>query len=104
MIYLGTDTVPSDVGVKIGMLVREKAKGCKECGEVHRLTMHHRDPATKRFELAEKIRYSIEEYAAELAKCDVLCHICHDRVHGFNSAKRPESRDLLASANHPSKG
>lgn len=48
---------------------------CKQCGSSERLEVHHRDPGDK---ITHAVwSWSAERRAAELAKCDVLCHECH---------------------------
>ena len=38
----------------------------------------HRDPTTKDFEVGSGIRaYSLERCLEEMAKCDVVCAVCH---------------------------
>jgi hypothetical protein len=65
--------------------VNSRMKECARCGETDYrvLTLHHRDPSTKRWSIKGRIqqdvtRQSIDE---EIAKCDVLCHNCHQLVH-----------------------
>ena len=57
---------------------------CK-CGETHPacLEFHHRDPATKKFNVAHGAASS-KAWAtiqAEIEKCDVLCANCHRKEH-----------------------
>lgn len=59
--------------------------GCQTCGESHPacLQFHHRDPATKDFDIANAIAngWSKVRLQREIAKCDVLCANCHARLH-----------------------
>lgn len=56
---------------------------CEECGESapECLHFHHRDPATKAFELANAGGRAKAVVLAELAKCRVLCANCHLKHH-----------------------
>lgn len=63
----------------------KRGRTCQNCGESHpaALVFHHRDPATKQFEvsirsMAGKTEAEIE---TEIAKCDVLCANCHRKLH-----------------------
>ena len=50
------------------------------CGESDSrcLDFHHRDPKTKKFNIADRCkRYSKKALQEELDKCDVLCANCH---------------------------
>lgn len=63
------------------ILIDEAGGACALCGydKCHRaLGFHHRDPATKEFDLSDKARsYSLERLRKEAAKCDLLCANCH---------------------------
>lgn len=66
--------------------VRSLKKRCQECGEAHPATLcfHHRDPSEKSFSLADggnRGYIAKERLEAEIAKCDVLCHNCHAKLH-----------------------
>lgn len=54
---------------------------CEECGSSDRLHFHHRDPSTKKFEMANSSARSVKTVMDELAKCAVLCIRCHMRLH-----------------------
>lgn len=56
---------------------------CEHCGEDDPIVLefHHRDPATKEFNISDGIRYSIKRIEAEIEKCIVLCANCHRRLH-----------------------
>ena len=50
-------------------------KACVKCGSRERLELHHRDPKKKR---SHNIwSWTPRKRAAELRKCDPLCHNCH---------------------------
>ena len=61
------------------------AAGCSSCSEKDAvcLAFHHRDPATKRFDLgvAASGSWSLEAVRAEMGKCAVLCANCHAKLH-----------------------
>lgn len=58
------------------------ARGCRECGynqHPEALHFHHRDPATKEFQIARAIGQAtaMHKILAEIDKCDILCANCH---------------------------
>ncbi len=61
-----------------------KAGPCTRCGRddlpPHCKDFHHRDRTTKSFTLGPATRYGKERILAEIAKCDLLCAICHRMV------------------------
>ncbi len=65
-------------------LVEFKAdRGCRICGEKDPIVLdfHHRDPATKSFDLnSANATVSRKRMLQEVEKCDVLCANCHRRV------------------------
>lgn len=57
---------------------------CKRCGmaDSRCLEFHHRDPATKLFNVSKAaIACSMKVIMAEVEKCDVLCANCHRIIH-----------------------
>jgi hypothetical protein len=54
--------------------------GCLLCGSSLKLQFHHIDPAIKNFKLGS-FKGSFETLQSEIAKCVVLCHLCHHKVH-----------------------
>jgi len=60
-------------------------RSCQKCGESHpsALVFHHRDPKQKHKEVPALARQgkSIETIKKEIAKCDILCHNCHNILH-----------------------
>jgi len=56
---------------------------CMHCGEKHPacLSFHHRDPSTKDGDVTYLCKYGMKRVLAEIAKCDILCHNCHAKVH-----------------------
>ncbi len=60
-----------------------KDRPCDRCGGRFPpivMDFHHRDPATKEFDVSRAGR-SYAKLAAEVAKCDVLCANCHRMEH-----------------------
>jgi len=61
---------------------------CADCGEFHpywAMDFDHRDPEQKSFNLSLFPRYasSMPKVLAEIAKCDIVCTLCHRyRTHG----------------------
>jgi hypothetical protein len=56
---------------------------CRLCGYnkcVEALTFHHRNPEEKSFNICNT-NTAWEKLKAELDKCELLCHNCHDEVH-----------------------
>lgn len=62
----------------------KQGRGCKRCGETDPavLQFHHRDPATKRYDVSKMLGMAWERVLEEIDKCDVLCACCHQRHHG----------------------
>jgi 5-methylcytosine-specific restriction endonuclease McrA len=53
---------------------------CEHCGSTSNLRFHHRDPATKSFNVSDT-RMPWSAMLAEMRKCDVLCQKCHKAEH-----------------------
>lgn len=71
---------------------------CKLCGEtdLDLLTFHHRDPEQKRWSVGNFEAYeSLDDFYAEMTKCDVLCKTCHRAEHGHIMSPRQMVRWLL---------
>lgn len=58
---------------------------CIVCGYnkcIGALDFHHREPASKLFNLSDKLQTGLtKEITEELDKCDLLCANCHREVH-----------------------
>ena len=75
-------------------------KSCAICGENRRacLERHHRNPDAKAFFTADFInsaKFTPEnerKLRKELAKCEVLCGICHRRLHGLGRPNLQKQR------------
>lgn len=65
------------------LLMMRLSEGCIDCGETDAvvLEMDHRDIKTKKWNISKilKTKVSIEQFVAELDKCDVVCANCHRR-------------------------
>jgi len=61
-------------------------QGCILCGETFAqcLELHHLDPTTKEFDLAESRNKGWETFIVEADKCVILCANCHRKVHALN--------------------
>jgi hypothetical protein len=60
-----------------------KGGSCEICGYnkcLNALEFHHSDPATKEFNISDRIT-TFEDIQAELDKCHLLCANCHREVH-----------------------
>lgn len=66
------------------VLIKEAGGRCVICGYARyagALEFHHRDPATKSFELSSQgVTRSLDKARAEAAKCVLLCANCHAEV------------------------
>jgi len=54
--------------------------GCVKCGYKEnpaKLHMHHKEPASKAFDVSHGWHYTMAAAVAEIAKCEVLCVSCH---------------------------
>lgn len=57
-------------------------RGCADCGTREgQLDFHHVLPETKCFNISQGHHYSKARQAAELAKCVVVCALCHAERH-----------------------
>lgn len=60
-------------------MTEAKQGGCRRCGSIERLHLHHTDPAAKEHDFTSTL--DDETFWAEVAKCKVLCADCHSQVH-----------------------
>lgn len=60
-----------------------KASGCCKCPEKEPvcLAFHHLDPNEKDFSVASQRNANPERVRQEIAKCIVVCHNCHAKIH-----------------------
>lgn len=70
-----------------------KDKPCMDCGEPHppwAMDFDHRDPALKKFNVAEMTSKGLSDkhILAEIAKCDVVCALCH-RYRTYGQKRSP---------------
>lgn len=65
------------------------------------LQFHHRNAATKCFEIAQGNKKSTRVLEMEIAKCDMLCANCHSKLHFYSEPPthwgRGVSRDVKVS-------
>lgn len=91
--YLKSGLVREQLRVRNGRIVRQNRgiverylanRCCLLCGEtgVAKLSFHHRDPAEKLFTIGNHAQKkpSAKTLSQEIAKCDVLCHNCHQQL------------------------
>lgn len=52
---------------------------CFQCGATEGLEFDHIDPTTKSFTIAHCPTASEERMLAEIKKCQLLCHACHEK-------------------------
>ncbi len=78
----------------------KRQRGCANCGEREPccLAFHHLDPTKKDFTLSSVTWMREELIQAEIAKCVVICHNCHSRVHAGILDSRVLGRAAQASA------
>jgi len=66
-------------------LVRPAHGKCQLCGYdryIGNLSFHHRDPATKSFNISMMILdYALKKLITEASKCILVCHNCHGEIH-----------------------
>jgi hypothetical protein len=70
-------------------------KRCERCGSTHEMELHHQDPSQKiscRFWSWKK-----ERREAEIAKCIVLCRVCHQEHHA--EERRRKAMEKFANIN-----
>lgn len=58
-------------------------QGCACCGESEAvcLALHHRSPNEKEYKPSVLAQFSFEKFMEEAAKCIVVCHNCHAKIH-----------------------
>lgn len=70
---------------QVGRQIIEEAKrnGCSLCPERESvcLSFHHTDPNEKDFMMGTGKTRSPEKIREEIAKCVVVCHNCHSKIH-----------------------
>ncbi len=75
------------------LLIKLKEQPCADCGERHpywAMDFDHRDPVAKEFTIALATRTkSLTRVLLEVAKCDVVCALCHRyRTHEVARARK----------------
>ena len=75
-----------------------KGGKCVRCGYTESLSgfdFHHRDISIKNFEITYAKNHKFDQKVLdELDKCDLLCAICHRRIHA-NENLEPEFIEFL---------
>jgi hypothetical protein len=72
---------------RLDWLIERRGGQCEVCGygfigiNGHHFDWHHRDPATKAFEIATGMTRSLDQLEIEVDKCDLLCKLCHADRH-----------------------
>jgi hypothetical protein len=68
---------------KVQLINGRKCKTCGYSKSVSALCFHHRDPATKQFNISGNnlTKRPFRELVDEVEKCDVLCLNCHAELH-----------------------
>jgi hypothetical protein len=71
--------------------IEYKGGFCLKCGlkheaydNEHAFDFHHRDPNEKDFAIGEYKSWAFERLKPELDKCDLLCAICHRKIHQYD--------------------
>jgi hypothetical protein len=80
-------------------LIELRGGKCKNCGYnrcLNALSFHHRNPRTKKFNVAGNYNRSWKANLAEAKKCDILCMNCHTELH----AKEDEQRRIAQRKKH----
>ncbi len=79
-----------------GIIQTAKDRPCMDCGEKHpsfAMDFDHRDPKEKSFDLSNSVSRCISDdvVLAEIAKCDVVCALCH-RYRTYGEARKCNAR------------
>lgn len=73
--------------LKKAYLNKIKDVPCIDCGKKYPspvMEFHHRDRASKKFNIAANYREGWQRLKEEIAKCDVICANCH-RIRSFKN-------------------
>lgn len=66
---------------------------CNSCGSTDSLEFDHVDPSTKVNHIADMLTSSREKFWAEVKKCQLLCHDCH-QVKSAAEERRRRTRPM----------
>ena len=73
--------------------LKDVSKGCSCCGYMGNpddFDYHHRDPNTKITTVSDMLgRYGRPKVLLEMAKCDIVCKPCHEKIHSPNYPFHP---------------
>jgi hypothetical protein len=62
------------------------------------LIFHHRNPKDKDFNISGNHGRSWSKIEAELDKCDLMCHNCHNELHDkIDREQQGTARNLISS-------
>lgn len=76
-----TNVVSPQIADRKSFLDKSKAGvGCADCGSTELLHFHHRDKATKKYNVANMLKMPWCDIMDEIFKCDVLCNSCHGKM------------------------
>ena len=81
-----------------------KSVPCADCGESFppcAMDFDHRNPRTKKFTIGTALKncFSLEKLLEEIAKCDIVCAVCHRiRTHLPRSERRTRVSKLRSVA------
>jgi len=70
--------------INSGIITAAKYKPCHCCGKIlnpKEIDMHHIDPATKNFDVAQGKNHATERLIKEIEKCVPVCRPCHREIH-----------------------
>lgn len=70
---------------KRALVTAAKDHPCVDCGNRYpprAMDLHHRDPVTKEYTVSQMLSKTDVEILDEIAKCIVLCAVCHRLRHG----------------------
>jgi len=83
----------ASVARRRALVAKAKARPCMDCGnQYHAVAMdlHHRDPTEKDSLVSQMMGRPVAVIRAEIAKCDVLCAVCHRLRHHELRQAEPE--------------
>lgn len=103
----GERKYPTHVQRNIGIINAFKAQHCIICNQQYEhfnMQIDHIDPATKLYDVCQMKSRKVELLLAELAKCQVLCDLCHrcksiveqqEEKYGAARPKPPKRQELF---------
>lgn len=71
-------------------LIDELGGRCASCGSSEKLEFDHVDAEAKLFDISRSLKSCMSEtFLTELAKCQLLCHECHEKKSVIDMGHRP---------------